>query len=138
MLHSVQVDGVIVGAELLSLEKVDRCLVQLEDHDLVEEVEALDISLRPRYGLSQLRDFVHFPLFGAEKRAESVFSTFHFLYSINVRAALLDLSFLAFLHLGHLVDGFEDGLEVENLELEPTSHDREWVLKLLRELYPAL
>lgn len=67
LLHRVKVDSVVVGTELLTLEKVDGRLVELEDHDLVEEVEALDVAVSFRDSLRQQCNLVHFAFLGAEE-----------------------------------------------------------------------
>ena len=45
LLDSVQVDRVIIGAKLLSLEEVNCCLIQLQNDNLVQQTQALDLTL---------------------------------------------------------------------------------------------
>ena len=45
LLDSVQVDRVIIGAKLLSLKEVNSCLIQLQHDDLVQQTQALDLTL---------------------------------------------------------------------------------------------
>ena len=72
LLHRIQVDRVIVSAEFFSLEELNGGLVELQDNDLVEEGEALDLTLISLNRVSQLRDLVHFALLGPEERHESL------------------------------------------------------------------
>ena len=57
LLDAVQVDRVIVGAVFLSLEKLDRNLVELHDCQFVEEVQAFDFMVCGGNCVSQLCDF---------------------------------------------------------------------------------
>ena len=63
LFHSVQVDRVIIGAKFLSFEEVDSCLIELQNDDLVEQAEALDLSLVFLHGVCQLCNLVHFAFF---------------------------------------------------------------------------
>ena len=47
MFNRVEVDRVVVGAKLLALEEIDGSLVQLKDHDLVEQVQTLNVAICP-------------------------------------------------------------------------------------------
>lgn len=46
LLLTVEVDRVVVGHKLIPFEELDRCLVQLNHDDLVQQRQALDILLR--------------------------------------------------------------------------------------------
>ena len=78
LLHRVEVYSVIVGAEFLALKELDGCLVELEHDYFVEEAEALNVSIRALYRLSQARNLLNLALLAAEESAQRVFSILQF------------------------------------------------------------
>ena len=53
----------IIGTELFSFEEVDCCLIELQNDDLVEQAEALDLTLVFLHGVCQLCDLVNLAFF---------------------------------------------------------------------------
>ena len=99
LLHRIQINRVVVSPELLPLEEIYSSLVQLQDNNLVEQVEALYISISSLNSLRQLCDLVDLALLRAEERAERILSILHRSHFFHVRVALLDFGDLALLHL---------------------------------------
>lgn len=128
----------VVGAELLAFEKVDCGLVELQDHDFVEKVEALDVSVCSLDCLRQHSYFVHFALFRAEERLESVFSILHLADLFHVRVSLLDFRIFLCLHFAAPDHSLQDCLEVRNFKLKPAAHNGKRILKLFCQLNPIL
>ena len=128
----------IIGSELLTFEEVNGCLVELQHNDLVQEVETLDVAFSLRYALCQLRDLVHLAFLRTEESREGVFAIFQRAQCVLIMVALLDLRILALIHFVTLVDGFNDGFQVDDLELQPATHDSERVLHLFVDLLPLV
>ena len=54
VLLSVHLNGMVVGAEFLSFEELDRGLVELQDNYIVEQIKAIDVAVYAFNPLSQL------------------------------------------------------------------------------------
>lgn len=76
LLSHVEVNGVVVGGKLVALEKLNRCLVELQHDNFVEQVEALDVFLVRDYTVGQLGDARDLGILAHEEGAEGVLAFF--------------------------------------------------------------
>ena len=120
----VHVDSVVVGGVLLPLKELDGCLIELQNDNLVENVQTLDVFVKLRDGVRQLRDLANLPLLTLEEGKESVLALLHLEEVFFVLVSLLLLDNLALLHLVFLDDGLVDCFKIEDLKLQPPFHDQ--------------
>lgn len=99
LLDCIQVNRVVVGAELLSFEEVDSGLIQLEDDNFVKQVETFDIPVSSRDCLRKRSDLVDLAFLRAEEGLDRVLAILHRANLLHISISLLALGDLALLHL---------------------------------------
>lgn len=129
----VEVHSVVVSRELVSLEKLDCSLVELDNDNFVKKTETLDIVLCLDDLLGQLRDLVHLTLLRHKVSLKRVFALPHVFYLLNCVFTVRNFLVATLFHLVFLVDSLKNGLQVKDLELEPSAHVGKRVLHLVRQ-----
>jgi hypothetical protein len=128
VLLRVGVDEVVVDGDFVLLEVGDGALVELEHYDLEVEVEALNLLLSLRDGVSEVGDLVNFGVLGEQHGLDGVLAVVQLLQVFLVGLLLAQSLLLLALQFRLPVDGFQQGNDVQHLPLHPQLHNLERVL----------
>jgi len=125
----------VVSREFLSFEELDRCLVKLQDNNLMQKSQALYVLGNRVDVFCQLGNavyfivFVHKPMFKRPLSLQNHFQLFTLVIALLYRLQL------SFFHLVLLRDCEQDRFKVKNLKFEPSVHSFERILHLLRHSF---
>jgi len=131
LLLNVEVHSVVVRGKLIPFEELNRCLIKLQNYDLVQKAKTFYVLTSCIYALGEIGDLCNLLLFAHEKGFEGLFTFEDVLQTFSLLIPLRDLLLLAFFHFILLSDSLEDSFDVQYFKLEPSYHYLEWILHLL-------
>ena len=107
----------VVGGELVALEKLNGCLVQLKHDYFMQELKTLNIFFSVRNPVCQLSNARYLSVFAHKEGTKVVLTITHVLQLMLVRISPAYLLLLPFVHFVLLFDGLEYSLQIEQLKL---------------------
>ena len=72
----IEIHGMIVRCEFVSLEKLNSGLVKLKDYDFVQKTQTFNVFLCILYRICQISDTINFWIFAHEKGTQCILTFF--------------------------------------------------------------
>ena len=117
LLLNVEVHSVVVRGKLISFEELNRCLIELQNDDLVQKAKAFYVLTSCIYALGEVCDLCNFFLFAHEKSFEGLFTFKDVLQTFSLLISLRNFLLLAFFHFIFLSDSLKDSFNVQYFKL---------------------